>query len=43
MPTQLTTWRPSEKNYDHSRRANYEMLATLRDVVLGSSDCREVP
>ena len=43
MPTQLTRWRPSVKNYDHSRRANYETLATLRDVLLGSSDCREVP
>ena len=43
MPTQLTRWRPSEQNYDHSRRANYEMLATIRDVLLGSSDCREIP
>ncbi len=43
MPTELTQWQPSVQNYDHSRRANYEMLATLRDVLLGSSDCREVP
>lgn len=43
MPTQLTRWRPSEQNYDHSRRANYELLATIRDVLFGSSDCREVP
>ena len=43
MPTHLTRWRPSEQNYDHSRRANYEMLATIRDVWFGSSDCREVP
>lgn len=43
MPTQLTKWRPSEQNYDHSRRANYEMLATIRDIWFGSSDCREVP
>lgn len=43
MPTTLTQWRPSQQNYDHSRRANYEMLATLRDVWFGSSDCREVP
>lgn len=43
IPTQLTRWRPSEQNYDHSRRANYEMLATIRDVWFGSSDCREVP
>ncbi len=43
MPTSLTRWRPSEKNYDHSRRANYEMLATIRDVLFGSSDCREIP
>ncbi|TCB51342.1 YdcF family protein [Acinetobacter sp. ANC 4779] len=43
MPTHLTHWRPSERNYDHSRRANYEMLATIRDVWFGPSDCREVP
>ncbi|SPL69292.1 YdcF family protein [Acinetobacter stercoris] len=43
MPTQLTAWQPSEKNYDHSRRANYELLATIRDVLFGSSGCREVP
>ena len=43
MPTHLTRWRPSEQNYDHSRRANYEMLATIRDVWFGSTDCREVP
>ena len=43
MPTQLTNWRPSAKNYDHSRRANYDMLASIRDVFLGSSDCREIP
>lgn len=43
MPTTLTKWQPAEQNYDHSRRANYEVLATIRDVLLGSSDCREVP
>lgn len=43
MPTQLTSWQPSKQNYDHSRRANYEMLATIRDVLFGSSGCREVP
>lgn len=43
IPTELTQWQPSEQNYDHSRRANYEMLATIRDMLFGSSDCREVP
>jgi uncharacterized SAM-binding protein YcdF (DUF218 family) len=43
MPSQLTAWRPSRQNYDHSRRANYELLATLRDILFGSSDCREIP
>ncbi|WP_296284793.1 YdcF family protein [uncultured Acinetobacter sp.] len=43
MPTQLTSWRPSQQNYDHSRRANYETLATIRDMLFGSSGCREVP
>lgn len=43
MPTTLTHWRPSEQNYDHSRRANYELLATIRDTLFGSSDCREIP
>ncbi len=43
MPTPLTRWQPSIQNYDHSRRANYELLATIRDMLFGSSDCREVP
>lgn len=43
MPTALTSWQPSMRNYDHSRRANYELLATIRDVLFGSSGCREVP
>lgn len=43
MPTALTQWKPSKQNYDHSRRANYELLATIRDVLFGSSGCREVP
>ena len=43
MPTTLTHWQLSKQNYDHSRRANYEMLATIRDVLFGSSDCREIP
>ncbi len=43
MPTTLTSWFPSVQNYDHSRRANYELLATIRDVMFGSSGCREVP
>ncbi|MDR2248061.1 YdcF family protein [Acinetobacter sp.] len=43
MPTLLTRWQPSIQNYDHSRRANYELLATIRDMLFGSSDCREVP
>lgn len=43
MPTQLTSWQPSQQNYDHSRRANYETLATIRDMLFGSSGCREVP
>ncbi|WP_343596384.1 YdcF family protein [Acinetobacter sp.] len=43
MPTTLTSWKPSVQNYDHSRRANYELLATIRDVIFGVGDCREVP
>ena len=43
LPTELTQWKPSSQNYDHSRRANYELLATLRDLWFGLSDCREIP
>ena len=43
IPTSMTNWQPSLQNYDHSRRANYEMLASIRDVLFGSSGCREVP
>ncbi|MDR0085888.1 hypothetical protein RFX58_12900, partial [Acinetobacter baumannii] len=28
----LTRWQPSTQNYDQSRRANYEVLATIRDM-----------
>lgn len=43
IPTPLTQWKPALQNYDHSRRANYELLASIRDIVFGASDCREVP
>lgn len=43
IPSELTQWKPALQNYDHSRRANYELLASIRDVVIGTSDCREVP
>lgn len=43
MPTERTKWLPSRQNYHHSRRANYEFLATIRDKLWGTSDCREVP
>lgn len=45
MPVSLTdsAWQTSLSNYDHSRRANYEFLATLRDRLFGVSDCREIP
>lgn len=43
IPTPLTAWKPARQNYDHSRRANYELLASIRDIVFGTSDCREVP
>lgn len=43
MPIPLTAWQPSQQNYDHSRRANYELLASIRDMLFGSSGCREVP
>lgn len=43
IPTPLTAWKPALQNYDHSRRANYELLASIRDIVFGTSDCREVP
>ncbi|MEB3752752.1 YdcF family protein [Acinetobacter sp. MD2(2019)] len=43
MPTALTAWQPAIQNYDHSRRANYELLATIRDTLFGAGNCREVP
>ncbi|MEB3766722.1 YdcF family protein [Acinetobacter sp. MD2] len=43
MPTTLTAWKPAMQNYDHSRRANYELLASIRDIFFGVGNCREVP
>lgn len=43
LPNPLTTWQPSAINLMHSRRATYEVLATLRDLWFGESNCREIP
>lgn len=43
MPTERSTWLPSQQNYHHSRRATYEFLATLRDQFIGTQDCRDTP
>ncbi|MFB2579308.1 YdcF family protein [Acinetobacter sp. c2-A9] len=43
LPNNLTTWMPSSQNWMHSRRATYEAAALMRDVLLGHTDCREVP
>lgn len=43
LPQPLTTWKPHSQNLMHSRRATYEVLATLRDIWFGESNCREIP
>jgi uncharacterized SAM-binding protein YcdF (DUF218 family) len=43
LPSPLTKWQPSQLNWMHSRRANYELLALLRSLWIGESNCREVP
>ena len=43
LPNMLTEWQPSKQNLMHSRRATYEILATMRDVWFGESNCREIP
>lgn len=43
LPNPLTAWQPSSGNLMHSRRATYEVLATLRDLWFGESNCREIP
>ncbi len=43
LPNTLTEWQPSKQNLMHSRRATYEILATMRDVWFGESNCREIP
>lgn len=43
LPSPLTAWKPDPQNLIHSRRATYEILATLRDLWFGESNCREVP
>lgn len=43
LPNTLTEWQPAYQNLMHSRRATYEVLATLRDVWFGESNCREIP
>lgn len=43
LPNTLTEWQPSKQNLMHSRRTTYEILATMRDVWFGESNCREIP
>ena len=43
LPNTLSEWQPSKQNLMHSRRATYEILATMRDVWFGESNCREIP
>ncbi len=43
LPNPLTKWQPSKQNLMHSRRATYEILATLRDIWFGEGNCREIP
>lgn len=43
LPNTLTEWIPSRSNLMHSRRATYEAIATLRDLGVGETNCREIP
>lgn len=43
LPNALTNWQPNSQNLMHSRRATYEVLASLRDIWFGESNCREIP
>lgn len=43
LPNMLTRWQPSSSNLMHSRRATYEAIATMRDLWVGETNCREVP
>lgn len=43
LPNPLTEWMPSRSNLMHSRRATYEAMATLRDMWVGETNCREIP
>lgn len=43
LPNTLTQWLPSRRNWMHTRRANYELLAWLFNRSLGNSKCRETP
>lgn len=43
LPNPMTNWEPNSTNLMHSRRATYEILASLRDIWFGESNCREIP
>lgn len=43
LPIAPTEWQPSKTNLMHSRRATYEAIATMRDILFGETNCREVP
>lgn len=43
LPDESKSWWPSSRHLQASRRAFYELVATLRDRWFGEVNCREVP
>lgn len=43
LPNKLSLWQPTTQNLMHTRRATYEAIATIRDLWVGETNCREIP
>ncbi|MEY4516829.1 MAG: hypothetical protein RL180_1175 [Pseudomonadota bacterium] len=43
LPGDPAPWWPDRRNLVHTRRAIHELAATIRDLWVGETNCREVP
>lgn len=43
LPGDPAPWWPDRRNLTHTRRATHELIATIRDLWVGETNCREIP
>jgi uncharacterized SAM-binding protein YcdF (DUF218 family) len=43
LPGDPSPWWPDRRNLTHTRRATHELIAIIRDLWVGETNCREIP